>query len=137
MLGAHHRVLHRFHVATAFHRAHRGANVENTVRSERPSVAKAAVAGGLMSGIASVYSGGRTANGETAGAGGLTAAHRTLPFGTMVRVTNLRNGRSVVVRINDRGPFIRGRVLDVSKAAAQSLGFIGSGHTAICLSRES
>jgi rare lipoprotein A len=78
-----------------------------------------------QSGIASVYSGGRTANGEHASASGLTAAHRTLPFGTMVRVTNSRSGRSVVVRINDRGPFIRGRVIDVTPAAAQALGFSG------------
>jgi rare lipoprotein A len=78
-----------------------------------------------QSGIASVYSGGRTANGERASAGGLTAAHRTLPFGTMVRVTNNRTGRSVVVRINDRGPFVRGRVIDLTPAAARELGFSG------------
>jgi len=78
-----------------------------------------------QTGIASIYSGGRTANGEHARASGLTAAHRTLPFGTMVRVTNQRSGRSVVVRINDRGPFIRGRVIDVTPAAAHVLGFSG------------
>jgi rare lipoprotein A len=78
-----------------------------------------------QTGIASIYSGGRTANGENARASGLTAAHRTLPFGTMVRVTNQRSGRSVVVRINDRGPFIRGRVIDVTPAAAHVLGFSG------------
>jgi rare lipoprotein A len=55
----------------------------------------------------------------------MTAAHRTLPFGTKVRVTHRRNGRSVVVRINDRGPFVRGRVIDVTPAAARSLGFSG------------
>ena len=78
-------------------------------------------------GIASVYGykGSRTASGETARPGGLTAAHRSLPFGTMVRVTNRRNGRSVVVRINDRGPFIRGRVIDVTPAGANALGFSG------------
>jgi rare lipoprotein A len=66
-----------------------------------------------QSGIAAIYSyqGSKTASGELARPGGLTAAHRTLPFGTMVRVTNRRNGRTVVVRINDRGPFTRGRVL--------------------------
>jgi rare lipoprotein A len=63
----------------------------------------------------------------------LTAAHRTLPFGTKVKVTNQRNGKSVVVRINDRGPFARGRVLDLSKAAASQLGFIRSGHTKVCM----
>jgi rare lipoprotein A len=55
----------------------------------------------------------------------MTAAHRTLPFGTKVRVTHRRNGRSVVVRINDRGPFVRGRVIDVTPAAARALGFSG------------
>ncbi len=83
------------------------------------------VVASAQTGIASIYSGGRTANGEHARASGLTAAHRTLPFGTMVRVTNQRSGRSVVLRINDRGPFIRGRVIDVTPAAAQVLGFSG------------
>jgi hypothetical protein len=69
---------------------------------------------GHFAGIASYYY-----------AGGMTAAHRTLPFGTLARVTNVRNGRSVVVRINDRGPFIPGRVIDVSAAAAQALGMNG------------
>lgn len=78
-----------------------------------------------QSGVASVYSGERTANGEYARAAGLTAAHRTLPFGTMVRVTNQHTGRSVVVRINDRGPFVRGRVIDVTPAAAHALGMDG------------
>jgi rare lipoprotein A len=55
----------------------------------------------------------------------MTAAHRSLPFGTMVRVTNQRNGRTATVRINDRGPFVRGRVIDVSPAAARALGFSG------------
>jgi peptidoglycan lytic transglycosylase len=79
----------------------------------------------LMSGIASVYSGGRTANGEIAAANRLTAAHRSLPFGTMVRVTHSGTGRSVVVRINDRGPFVRGRVIDLTPAGASALGFSG------------
>ena len=75
--------------------------------------------------VASVYSGGRTANGEYARASALTAAHRTLPFGTRVRVTNVRTGRSVVVRINDRGPFIRGRIIDLTPAGARAIGFSG------------
>jgi rare lipoprotein A len=83
------------------------------------------------SGVASVYSGERTANGEYAHASGLTAAHRTLPFGTRVRVTNETTGRSVVVRINDRGPFIRGRVIDVTPAAAHALGFSGLAHVTL------
>jgi rare lipoprotein A len=84
-----------------------------------------------QSGIASVYSGGRTANGEQATASRLTAAHRTLPFGTMVRVTNQSSGRSVVVRINDRGPFVRGRIIDVMPAAARALGFSGLAHVTL------
>lgn len=80
-----------------------------------------------QSGIASVYAykGGRTASGERVSPGALTAAHRTLPFGARVRVTNRRNGRSVVVRINDRGPFVRGRVIDLTPAGARALGFSG------------
>ncbi len=62
----------------------------------------------------------------------LTAAHRTLPFGTRLKVTNQHNGKSVIVRVNDRGPFIRGRMLDLSRGAASRLGFIGSGHTKVC-----
>jgi rare lipoprotein A len=85
------------------------------------------VTASAQSGIASVYaySGGRTASGERASPSALTAAHRTLPFGTMVRVTNSRTGRSVVVRINDRGPFVRGRIIDVTPAAARALSFSG------------
>lgn len=80
-----------------------------------------------QSGIASVYAskGGRTASGERVLPSALTAAHKTLPFGTRVRVTNRRNGRSVVVRINDRGPFVHGRIIDVTPAAAHALGFSG------------
>jgi rare lipoprotein A len=78
-----------------------------------------------MSGTASVYSGGKTANGEHASAGGLTAAHRSLPFGTLVKVTNRQSQRSVVVRINDRGPFVGGRVIDLTPAAAHAIGFSG------------
>jgi rare lipoprotein A len=65
----------------------------------------------------------------------LTAAHRTLPFGTKLKVTNQKNGASVVVRINDRGPFIKGRVLDLSKAAAKELGFVSTGVAKICLAK--
>jgi len=86
-----------------------------------------------QSGVASVYSGGLTANGEHAARSGLTAAHRTLPFGTLVRVTNARGGRSVVVRINDRGPFVRGRVIDVTPAGAHALGFSGLAHVTLAV----
>jgi len=76
------------------------------------------------SGIASVYGyeGEKTASGEHANPRGLTAAHRTLPFGTLVKVTNVRNGKVVFVRINDRGPFKQGRIIDLTPAAAQRLG---------------
>ena len=86
-----------------------------------------AMGSSTQSGIATIYSyrGSKTASGETAHPDKLTAAHRTLPFGTMVRVTNRRNGHSVVVRINDRGPYGRGRIIDVTPAAAQRLGFSG------------
>lgn len=77
----------------------------------------------------------KTASGERMNPAAMTAAHRTLPFGTRLKVTNQRNGKSVVVRINDRGPFIRGRVIDLSKAAANQLGFVGAGHTQICMAK--
>ncbi len=84
-----------------------------------------------VEGIASWYgpgfAGRRTANGEIFDPTQLTAAHRTLPFGTQVRVTKLANGLSVVVRINDRGPFRPGRIIDLSRAAAERLRMIGSG----------
>lgn len=69
----------------------------------------------------------RTASGERMNPNAFTAAHRTLPFGTKVRVKNLANGRSVVVRINDRGPFSGGRVIDISRAAAAKIGMVGRG----------
>ena len=77
----------------------------------------------------------RTASGERMNQAALTAAHRSLPFGTKLKVTNQRNGKSVVVRINDRGPFIKGRVLDLSRAAARQIGMIGSGHAPVCAAR--
>jgi peptidoglycan lytic transglycosylase len=78
-----------------------------------------------QSGIASIYSGRRTASGERMNPKALTAAHRKLPFGTRVLVTNKKNGQSVEVTINDRGPYIRGRIIDLSPAAARALGFSG------------
>jgi rare lipoprotein A len=85
----------------------------------------------LVEGLASWYGpgfhGAQTASGEYFNQNDMTAAHRTLPFGTKVRVTNVNNGRSVVVRINDRGPFSGGRVIDLSAAAAQAIGMISSG----------
>ncbi len=77
----------------------------------------------------------QTASGEQMNPAELTAAHRTLPFGTKLKVTNRLNGKSVVVRINDRGPFIKGRMIDLSKAAAKKLGFIKKGVADICLAK--
>ena len=85
----------------------------------------------VITGEASWYGpgfyGNRTANGEIYRQGTMTAAHRTLPFGTKVRVTNLWNGRSAVIRINDRGPFVAHRVIDLGHGAASTLGLISSG----------
>ena len=88
----------------------------------------AAVSAQAQTGHASWYKMGKvTANGERFDPHGLTAAHRTLPFGTEVKVQNLRNGKSVVVRINDRGPFIKSRMIDLSMGAAQKIGLIQTG----------
>jgi peptidoglycan lytic transglycosylase len=84
-------------------------------------------------GLASFYGGGRTASGETTGPAGLTAAHRTLPFGTLVLVTNIHNGKTAIVRITDRGPYGHGRIIDVSRAAARELDMIDSGTTLVSI----
>jgi rare lipoprotein A len=76
----------------------------------------------------------KTANGERANPNGLTAAHPSLPFGSVVVVTNERNGRTVKVRINDRGPFTGGRIIDVTRAAALQLGFKNAGTARVCVS---
>ena len=85
----------------------------------------------VQSGVASYYArslhGNRTANGERYNHGAMTVAHKSLPFGTLLRVTSKRSGRAVLVRVNDRGPFIRGRVLDLSGAAADRLRMKGRG----------
>ena len=104
--------------------------VEPTIVEEEP-VAPAPIETDLGQGEASYYgaafAGRRTANGERFDPAQLTAAHRTLPMGSMVRVTNVRTGKSVVVRINDRGPFHGNRVIDLSKAAASEIGLIQAG----------
>ena len=95
----------------------------------------AAVAGGdtgfKQKGVASYYAdrfhGRKTASGKRYNKQALTAAHKTLPLGTKVRVTNVRNGETVDVEINDRGPYVQGRVIDLSKAAARELGMVGAG----------
>jgi rare lipoprotein A len=93
-------------------------------RSEQDSTRKGAFAG-KASYIS--YAGGKTASGAPYRPQALTAAHRTLPFGTRLRVTDLKTGRQVQVTVNDRGPFIRGRVLDLSRGAAQTLGMTDRG----------
>lgn len=84
-----------------------------------------------LQGVASYYSdyhhGKLTANGERFNMYDLTAAHRTLPLGSKVKVTHLKSGKSIIVKINDRGPYVKGRVIDLSKAAAERLGMLSSG----------
>ncbi|WP_231489598.1 septal ring lytic transglycosylase RlpA family protein [Billgrantia saliphila] len=91
---------------------------------------------GQASFYADRYHGRRTASGEAYDRNALTAAHRSLPFGTRVRVTRLDNGRETVVRINDRGPFVRGRVIDLSRRAAEELNMLGQGVAEVRLSPE-
>lgn len=101
------------------------------------SVAGYALAAEVQEGAASYYSdkldGNKTASGEIYNKNGLTAAHRTLPFGTKVKVTYLKTGKSVVVVINDRGPYAKSRILDLSGAAAKKVGMIDDGHGKIKL----
>ncbi|GKQ49180.1 septal ring lytic transglycosylase RlpA family protein [Bradyrhizobium sp. Ce-3] len=100
-----------------------------TARSHRPYAARKAGDTKIASqGVASFYSEAQpTASGEKFDGRELTAAHPTLPFGTRLRVTDVKSGRSVTVRVNDRGPYVPGRIVDVSYSAAQSLGMIGKG----------
>ncbi len=92
-------------------------------------------AGSSYSGIASYYwQPQRVASGGWFNPNAMTAAHKTLPFGTRVQVTNRNNGRSVVVTINDRGPYIKGRIIDLSRAAAQKVGMTGSGIAPVTVS---
>jgi peptidoglycan lytic transglycosylase len=108
---------------------HRSSKVRVTHRRNgRTPVATNSHSLAAQSGVASIYStreGLKTASGARLSDGALTAAHRSLPFGSKVRVTNHRNGRTIVVTINDRGPFIRGRIIDLTPAGARALGFSG------------
>jgi len=119
------------HSVNTFRRMLR-CNITGAIMKFLVSVAFAAMmmfgAAEASTGYASYYKSGRlTANGEHFLPLGLTAAHRRLPFGTKLKVTNLRNGKSVVVRVNDRGPFVRGRILDLSLGAARVIGIAGRG----------
>jgi rare lipoprotein A len=82
---------------------------------------------GIVSFYGQDFQGKKTSNGETFDLHALTAAHRTFPFGTKVRVTNLDNGKVVIVRVNDRGPFVEGRIMDLSMGAAQSIDLVKTG----------
>jgi len=98
------------------------------VKKPAPFVPSSTAGTGSQGGLASFYTEGtRTASGEKFDTHELTAAHPTLPFGTKLRVTNVASGRSVTVRVNDRGPYVPGRVVDVSYSAANALGMVGRG----------
>ena len=105
-------------------------SVRSLIAAAAVAVSFAILAGGASAetGRASWYSlTSKTASGERCDPSAMTAAHRSLPFGTKVKVENLRNGRSIIVRINDRGPFVSGRVIDLTRAAARRLGFVERG----------
>jgi rare lipoprotein A len=108
-----------------------------SMASPAPEAVRAPVPGTDLHGVASWYGlpyhGRKTANGETYNMHDLTAAHRTLPFGSRVRVERTDNGRFVDVRINDRGPFVRGRVIDLSKRSAGEIDMLGKGVTRVRL----
>jgi rare lipoprotein A len=103
------------------------ASVTFAILAAAPLLARADIGSGIASYYGNEFAGRRTANGEKFDPGKLTAAHRSLRFGTNVRVTNISNGRSVVVRINDRGPWTKGRIIDLSQAAARQIGLHRSG----------
>jgi len=102
---------------------HFNHSTTNIVKTETPNC----VEEGLASYYSDEFEGKVTASGEIFTQSGLTAAHRSLPFGTIVKVTNLENGKSVLVKINDRGPFLLNRIIDLSKTASQKLGFFSKG----------
>ena len=108
---------------------------EDAPAEDAPAEGGVVIATGRASYYGERFRGRRTASGERFDPDGLTAAHRTLPFGTRLRVTNVRNGRSVVVRVTDRGPFHRSRVLDLSRAAARAIGMVRSGTARVRIAR--
>jgi rare lipoprotein A len=114
--------------ATAPERGHRGSDAAALTKSPGAEIGR-----GRASWYGPGFHGKRTANGERFDMNDLTAAHRTLPFGTRVRVRNVQNGREVVVRINDRGPQIRDRIIDLSKAAAAALDLLHAGEAPVVL----
>jgi len=112
-------------------------NVKRMVLCLLLAAAAVASADPQLEGLASWYGGkfhGRlTSSGEVFDTNEMTAAHKTLPFGTMVKVTNLDNGETAIVKINDRGPFVEGRIIDLSRAAADALGMVGQGVAKVSL----
>ena len=123
--------------SAALHRRVAAAPRKHTPFAAIPAAAKPAAMTEGSVGIASFYKyESKTASGEQFNPNELTAAHRTLPFGTRLRVTNVATGQSVTVRVNDRGPFIPGRVVDVSHSAAEALGMIDRGITKVKLEVE-
>ena len=126
------------HRKAAVHRervARNGTKTKTARRAASRNVASTGSYGGGSSGIASYYwQGQMTASGARFNPSAMTAAHRTLPFGTRVVVTNQSNGRSVTVTINDRGPFIKGRIIDLSKGAASAIGMTGQGLARVSVS---
>lgn len=108
-----------------------GAFLAPATASAEPATAGKHLQSGEASWYGPGFHGRRTASGETFNTNELTAAHRTLPFGTKVRVVNKKTGKSVVVRINDRGPYAHGRVIDLSRASAQAIGISGVGAVAL------
>lgn len=110
----------------------------NAGKKSSLSQVRSADVSGTVSGVASYYAdkfhGRKTASGEIFDQNKFTAAHRTYPFGTIVRVTNKANGKSVQVRINDRGPFVKGRIIDLSLAAAQAIDMVRSGTANVTVS---
>jgi rare lipoprotein A len=119
---------YRHHHHHHHHLAHHASRSENSSWREANASIQPTMGGRSFSGMASFYgneSGHRTASGQRFNQEAMTAAHRSLPFGTRLRVTH--GGRSVVVTVNDRGPFVRGRVLDLSTGAARAIGLTGAG----------
>ena len=131
--SSHHKAAYH---KTSYHKAsyQKHAHVSGRKAVRKVATRKSYGGGGGSHGVASYYwQGQQTASGARFNPEGLTAAHRTLPFGTRVRVTNQSNGQSVVVTINDRGPFVGGRVIDLSRGAARQINMTGAGLARVSL----
>ncbi|MBB3903133.1 rare lipoprotein A (peptidoglycan hydrolase) [Methylobacterium brachythecii] len=131
--GGHHvhfaRHAHHGHRIRSAHRGRHASHASRRARHFRHA------SGGNASWYGPGFQGHRTASGERFNSGALTAAHRSLPFGTRVRVTNNATGRSVVVRINDRGPFVGGRQIDLAAGAARAIGMTGTSYVSMSVMR--